>query len=227
MNDVTSKREILDCLREAVVKGSEEEVELWSRRGLEAGLQPMELLDEGMAPGIREVGLKFDRGECFLPELMMAGEAMKAGLRVVLPKITPAAREGTVKRKGKILLGSVEGDVHDIGKNIVGAMLIADGFEVVDLGVDVPAWTFIERVKVERPVILGVGSYMSTTLNEQRKIAEALKQTGLRGGLKYIVGGVACTREWAEQIGADGYARDAAEAVELCRRLMGSERKGR
>lgn len=212
-----SRQELLEKLTNAVLVGEEEVAARLAGEALQAGISPLEIIKEGMSPGAKLAGEKFDSGEYFLPELMMAGEAMKAALQVLLPNMTAEMKS---EAEGKVVIGSVEGDVHDIGKNIVISLLTATGFQVIDLGIDVPADTFIEKVRSEQPDILGMGAYMSTTLPEMEIVMQKLNETGLREKVKVMIGGVATTAKFAMDIGADGHAVDANEAVKLAKSFM-------
>jgi len=211
---------ILEQLSEAVLDGDDDLTKELVTQGIEAGLTPTEIIN-GMSPGAREAGKKFGSGEYFLPELMMAGEAMNAGVQLLFPYMTG---DSSPKSVGKVVIGSVDGDVHDIGKNIVVALLRADGFEVVDLGVDVSADAFVTAVREEQPEILGLGSYMSTTLKGIEDTMELLKQDSLRDKVKVLLGGAAVFPQYVQQIGGDGFAKDAEGAVNEARRLQGGER---
>ena len=208
----------LDKLTQAVLVGDMDAVPGLCQEAIDAGYEPMVIINEGMAPGAREAGTKFSNGEYFLPQLVLAGEAMKAGLEVLLPLLTADAK---AQAKGSVVIGSVEGDVHDIGKNIVSSLLLANGFNVLDLGIDVPAADFVEGVKSDQANIVAMGSYMSTTLPQMSAVIEALGAAGLRDQVKVMVGGAAVTQAFAEKIGADGYGEDAAQAVELAMELVG------
>lgn len=210
--------EVFDKLTKAVLGGDIDTVPTLCQEAANAGLEPMVIINEGMAPGARQAGIKFSNGEYFLPQLVLAGEAMNAGLEMLLPLITAEAQ---AQAKGTIVIGSVEGDVHDIGKNIVAALLVANGFKVTDLGIDVPAAEFIDKVKSEDADIVAMGSYMSTTLPQMTAVMEALKEAVLRERIKVIVGGAAVTQAFADKIGADGFGEDAAQAVEKAIELMG------
>jgi methanogenic corrinoid protein MtbC1 len=159
----------------------------------------------------------FGRREAFLPELVIAGEAMKAGLAILEPELWAGQARS---HWGTFLIGTVAGDIHDIGKVIVSALLIADGFEVIDLGVDVPTATFVAAVRRYQPVILGLSALLSTTIPMQGEVIKALEQAGLRDEVKVMIGGAAVTPAWADQIGADAYAKDAVEAVKLAKQLL-------
>ncbi|WP_353852834.1 corrinoid protein [Dehalobacter restrictus] len=212
-------KKILEQLTEAVSNGNDDLTKELVSQGIEAGLTPTEIIN-GMSPGAREAGRKFATGEYFLPELMMAGEAMNAGVQILIPYMTGDASPKSI---GKVVIGSVEGDVHDIGKNIIAALLRADGFEVIDLGVDVPADTFIEAVKKEQPEILGIGSYMSTTLKGIEDTMDLLVKESLRDKVKVLMGGIAVFPQYVQRIGGDGYAEDADGAIREAKRLIGGE----
>lgn len=210
--------EIFEKLTQTVLEGDMDTVPILCKEAIEAGLEPMDIINDGMAPGARAAGVKFSNGEYFLPQLVLAGEAMKSGLEVLLPLITADAQ---AKAKGRMVIGSVEGDVHDIGKNIVASLMLANGFAVVDLGIDVPAADFVEKAKSEKADIIALGSYMSTTLPQMEAVIKALEEAGIRDQVKVMVGGAAVTAAYAEKIGADSYGEDAAQAVEIAMQLVG------
>jgi corrinoid protein of di/trimethylamine methyltransferase len=184
---------------------------------LASGLDPLDCLNLGFMPALERVGAEFGKGDKFLPELVAAGEAMQRALAVAGPQLAAARRDRPTL--GRVLLGTVEGDIHEIGKRIVGSLLIAAGFEVLDLGVDVPATTFLERTRELRPSIVGLSALLTTTMVRQREVIEVLRQAGVR--VRVMVGGAPVTPSWAEEIGADGYAEDASSAVAVARRLAG------
>jgi len=208
---------LVEELVEAVIECEVEKTEKLARLAIEKGLDPLDAIERGLAKGAKAVGDKFEKHEAFLPELMMAGEAMKAGLRILEPELK---RRGE-KRKtlGKIVIGTVQGDIHDIGKNIVAAMMEAAGFEVYDLGVDVPCQKFIEKVKEVNADILGLSALLASTLPEQKTVMETLKKSGIK--VKVMIGGAPVTESWANQIGADAYGADALDAVEKAKKLIG------
>jgi dimethylamine corrinoid protein len=210
--------EILEKLTQAVLMGDMDVVPGLCKEAADAGIEPMAIITEGMAPGARAAGSKFSCGEYFLPQLVLAGESMKAGLEVLLPMITADAQ---AQAKGVVVIGSVEGDVHDIGKNIVASLMLANGFHVIDLGIDVPAADFVEKAKSVKADIVAMGSYMSTTLPQMSAVINALKEAGIRDQVKVMIGGAAVTQAFADKIGADSYGEDAAQAVEKAIQFVG------
>lgn len=184
-----------------------------AREAVAAGLDPVEAVEKGFAEPIRRLGEAFDRMDIFLPELVMAADAMKAGMTVL--EAAMRASGGTLTRKGVVVLGTVEGDIHDIGKTIVAAMLQANGYEVHDLGVDVPTSRFIEAAEQAGAQIIALSALLSTTMLAQRDVLELLRNKGLRQRYFVIVGGAPVTQTWADQIGANAYGRDAIEAVRV------------
>lgn len=189
---------------------------------LHQGCNPHDVVEKGLRAGMQEVGARFERGEYFLPELMIAGDIFN---RVMEKHLLPVLQKERSKEfKGKVVIGTVRGDIHDIGKNLVAVMLRVDGFEVIDLGVDVPAEKFLEAVREYEPDILGMSALLTTTMLEMRNVIDALKSTGLRDKVKVIVGGAPVTEEFAREIGADAYAKDAVEAVHVCRELVKKKR---
>lgn len=213
---LSRKEEILARLRDAIVNLDYEGIRDVAREAIEAGLSPYEAIMEGMAKGMDIVGQKYEQGEYFLAELIMAGETMKEGLSV----LEPYMKKGEIKHIGKVVIGTVEGDLHDIGKNIVITLLTASGFEVVDLGVDVSAEKFVEAVRKHKPDIVAMSALLTTTMVNMEKVVKALEEAGLRDKVKIIVGGAPLTEEFAKQIGADAYGRDAVVGVEICRRWV-------
>jgi len=193
-----------------------------AKKVLEAGVDPIVAIEEGAAKGIRKVGEKFHRGEAFLPHLVLAGDAMTEAVRI-LEKAIPKEKAKAAKR-GTIVIGTVEGDIHDIGKNIVAALLKAAGFEVHDVGKDVSAEKFIEKALEVDADVIAASALMTVTMPAQRELIEELKRRGLRETFKVVVGGGSVYPEWAEEIGADGYGRDATEAIEVIKRLIESKR---
>lgn len=211
--------EILDKIKKAVYEGNNDAVKEYCKEALEKGISPRTILDEGLVAGIKEIGQEWTSGKAFLTDVLISATAMKEGLSVIEPEIVKQKEE--VKPLGKVVIGTVKGDIHDLGKNLVSTMLLAEGFEVYDVGVDVPAEVFVEKVKQIRPQILCLSALMTSSMIEQRTVIEALKEAGLRDKVKVIVGGAPVTAEWAEEIGADGFGENAYEAVKIAKRLIG------
>ena len=210
---------ILEGLREAVLYFDEDEARRLSEEAVNLGLDPVEVLEEGLAKALREVGDRFGSGEAFITELIAAAQTMEAGAEVLNKEIT---KRGVTRRSvGRFLIGTVEGDIHSIGKNIVKTMLVAAGFDVMDLGADVKTQLFVEKVREFKPDILGLSALMTTTMTKQREVIEALEEAGLRDGVKIIVGGAPVTEAWVEEIGADACGLDAGSAVKNALKLMG------
>jgi len=217
-----SMNETYTKLAEAIELGEEEDAKRYAHKALDEGHDPADIVKAAMSLGVRRAGDRFNAGEFFLPELMLTGEAMKAGLSVVMPVMLESLKGNSLGSKGKIMLGTVEGDVHDIGKNICLAMLQAQGFEVIDLGVDNDLDWIVEMVKKEKPDIVGLGSYMTTTMVHIPPAFERLRQEGLTANMKLLAGGVAVNRLWAMEVAkADGYADDAWGMVDLANEIMG------
>lgn len=187
---------------------------------LTKGIDPVEAIEDGLMVGLKEVGRDFECGDRFLPELVASGEVMKVALSVFQPFLLE--RRASAGQRGRVVIGTVKGDIHNLGKNLVTTMLEVSGFEVTDLGVDVPAARFLDVIKEKQAQILGLSSLMSTTVAEQRTVIEALRTANMKGEVKVVVGGAAATPEWARSIGADGYAPDAPSAVSLVSKLLGS-----
>jgi len=205
-----SREDVLREAVEAILNSDQEKAVAVAKKALSEGLDPVDILSAGFSMGIREVGDLFGRGEVFLPELILAAEAMKEASAVLEKGIKDSAAG---QKKGKLLIATVEGDVHDIGKGIVVSLLKTQGIEVYDLGRDVPVDAIIEKA-VELDVdIIGTSALLTTTLPEQRKLEEELRRRGLRDRFKTMIGGAPATQRWADRIGADAYGEDAAEAV--------------
>jgi corrinoid protein of di/trimethylamine methyltransferase len=213
--------ELYAQMKQSVIDGETEDAERLAQEGLTAGLSAGDILDLGFVKGIEEVGDLFGRGEFFLPELVQGAEAMKAAVRVLQPALD--ASGGGRQALGVAVAGTVAGDIHEIGKTIVCSMLSAAGFEVADCGCDVPPEAFVEKVKEIKPQLLLLSALLTTTMPNQQKTIEALKAAGLRDGVKVMIGGAPTTRAWADEIGADGYAEDAIEAVTTAKTILGVE----
>jgi 5-methyltetrahydrofolate--homocysteine methyltransferase len=207
-----------DELSEALKKGDSEEAEKLTRQALDQGLAPLDVVQKILVPTLTDVGNRFQNFEIFLPELMMAGEAAQ--------KVTDLVEEATLEagepslNLGTVVLGQVEGDMHDIGRNIVGTLLNSHGFKVIDLGRDVPASTFLDAAEKEKADIVALSALMTTTLPAQKRTIKLFSEVGKREDFYIIVGGGAVSSDWANEVGSDGYSPDAAGAVELCNKLL-------
>jgi len=208
------------AMRQAVVDGDADAAEAAAKAAIEAGIPPLAAIDEGFMPGMKEVGAGFAAGDLFLPDMMLAARAMQRALGVLEPELKKAAIERTVA--GRVVIGTVAGDIHEIGKNLVGMLLSTSGFEVHDLGVNVAPERFVEAVREHNADIVGLSALLTTTMTGQRTVIEALTAAGLRPPVKVMVGGAPVTGQWATDIGADGYSEDAMGAVELAKRLVGA-----
>lgn len=211
------KEQTLAAATESIINLDKNKAEEIAKQGLASGIEPYVLITEGFIPGITKMGDDFESGHVFLPELIMAAEAMKAAVAIceaALPK-------SELKGKKKVIVGTVEGDVHDIGKSIVVAFLAANGFEVYNLGRDVPIEEFINKAREVDADVVGSSALLTTTMEGQKKIEEELKKAGLRDKIKTIVGGAPCSQGWADRIGADAYAENAAEGVKRIREMLG------
>ena len=209
----------LSGLHEAILTGDASAASEAASVALAAGVTPVAIISEGIGPAMAEVGRLFEEGEYFVPELLISARATKAVFAILRPLLV----ETGAKPAGRVLLGTVEGDLHDIGKNLVGAMLEGAGFEVVDLGVDIPAPRFVAAIREERPQIVGLSALLTTTMPAMKSTLEALDASGVRSGVKIMVGGAPVTQKYADSIGADGYGETATAAVELARRLIGTQ----
>jgi len=208
-----------EAIRAAVEKGDAATVEKLTRQGIEEGVDVREILDRGLLPGFQVIGDRFKRQEAFIPEVLMAAKAMHAGLSL----IRPILKEANVKPLGTFIIGTVQGDMHDIGQTIVAMMMENSGFEVSNLGVNVPPAKFIQTIKEkgeEDNLIVGLSALLTTTMANQRVTIEEIKKAGLRDKVRILVGGAPVTQEWADQIGADGYAEDATLAVDKAKEML-------
>ncbi len=217
--------DILKQLQEAIIIGEPDQARGLATQALEAGVAPLVAIEEALNPGMQVVGDRYERGEYFIPDLMMAAEAMKTAMAVFEPVLM--ARQEQRQVLGTVVIGTVEGDIHEIGKSLVATMLSAAGFQVHDLGVDVPAGEFVEQVQETRANVVGLSALLTTTMRNQGVIIEALKEAGLREQVKVIIGGAPASPEWAQIIGADAYVENANEAVAVVRGLLGSHKGGK
>jgi len=205
-------------LYDAILTGNARKAEAVTKEALEAGTDATELLGKYMIPAMDEVGKRFECNEYFVPELLIAARAMKTALQLLTPKLAAAG----VKAVGRVVIGTVQGDLHDIGKNLVASMLEGSGFEVVDLGVDVSPQKFVEAAMEADGTIVGLSALLTTTMTQMKAVVEALKKAGVRDKVKVIIGGAPITQQYADEIGADGYSDNASGAVGLARKLVGA-----
>jgi trimethylamine corrinoid protein len=212
-----SKEDLLKEARQAVINGDEEAAEAMANKVIAEGINPVEIINEGLSPAMTEVGDGFANEEIPLPGVLVAAEAMTKAIEIMEPHI---AKEEVSKTLGTVVLGTIEGDIHDIGKRIVATMLKVYGFEVHDLGRDVPIDVFVEKAKELKPDILGSSSLMTTTMGGQKILEEKLRAEGIRDNFKTMIGGAATTQEWANKIGCDCYAEDANDTVLKAKELI-------
>jgi len=212
-----SDEQILDKLDAAVEKYDEDAAKSAAEEALRKEVDPALAIKNGLMKGLLNVGNKWAKGEAFITEVMLSANAFKAGLDILEPKLTQKGKH--LETIGTVVIGTVQGDIHDIGKSIVAAMLKATGFEVQDLGVDVPSEKFIEAVQKHQPHILGMSALLTTSMLEQKKVIDALREAGLRDRVKVILGGAPVSKAWAEEVGADAYGEDAFEAVTKVKQL--------
>ena len=212
-----SKEDLLKQARQAVIEGDEEAAEAMAHKVIAEGINPVEIINEGLSPAMTEVGDGFANEEIPLPGVLVAAEAMTKAIEIMEPHI---AKEEVAETLGTVVIGTVEGDIHDIGKRIVATMLKVYGFEVHDLGRDVPIDVFVEKAKELKPDILGSSSLMTTTMVGQKILEEKLRAAGLRDNFKTMIGGAATTQEWADKIGCDCYAEDANDTVLKAKELI-------
>jgi 5-methyltetrahydrofolate--homocysteine methyltransferase len=209
--------ERLQKIHNSVLNGEMDETAGYVQAALDAQIDPGIILNEGMISAMQEVGRLFEEGEYFVPEMLIAARAMQDGLALLKPHLVQA----NVQSAGKVVIGTVKGDLHDIGKNLVAMMLEGAAFEIVDLGVDVPPEKFVEAVKTHQPKVVGLSALLTTTMPSMRTTIEALAAAGVRNQVKVIVGGAPVTEAFAHDIGADGFAPDASRAVKLTKSLVG------
>lgn len=211
---------LFGALRQAVIDGDAAAAAALAEQVLSDGVPPLEAIETGLVPGLAHVGEQFGAGELFLPDMMLAARAMQRAMAVLEPELQRRADSRQVV--GRVVLGTVQGDIHEIGKNLVGMMLATSGFEVHDLGVDVTPDRFVEAARRHDADLVGVSALLTTTMAGQRTVIEAFEAAGLRDRVKVIVGGAPASESWAAEIGADGYSEDALGAVALARRLVGA-----
>jgi trimethylamine corrinoid protein len=207
-------------MRQSIIDGAPSTAADLAQHAIAHGTAPLDAINHGYVPGMHDVGEQFARGQMYLPDMMASAEAMRAAMAVLDPELK---KQGAERPKaGIVVLGTTKGDIHEIGKTLVGTLLTAHGFQVHDLGVDVSGEKFAATAKEVGADIVGISALLTTTMRNQKTVIEALVKSGLRAQLKVMVGGAPVTRRWADEIGADGYAKDAMSAVALARELMQS-----
>ena len=207
----------IETIYQAVLEGNADEAATQVQAGLDAGIAPSDILNKGCIAAMGEVGRLFEEGEMFVPEMLIAARAMQAGMAILKPHLA----EGEITSAGTVILGTVAGDLHDIGKNLVGMMMEGAGFEIVDLGTDVSADTFVEAVREHKADIIGMSALLTTTMPSMTATVEALTEAGVREEIKVLVGGAPVTQAFADEIGADGFAPDASSATRVAKGLLG------
>jgi 5-methyltetrahydrofolate--homocysteine methyltransferase len=206
---------IFENIADEVCKGDSQAVEALVNEALSSGLDVEEVLNLGLVGGMNIVGERFKNNECFIPEVLVSAKAMKTGMEILKPRLA----ESNVQSLGKVVVGTIQGDLHDIGKNIVAMLIEGAGFDVVDLGADVPIQRFVESAKSENADLVGMSALLTTTMVNMKEVIQGLKEAGLEN-VKVIIGGAPVTGEYADKIGAHGYAEDAASGVDVAKRLM-------
>jgi len=209
--------ELLSELSKAVIEGNLDEIVDLTQDALDDGLSAKDILDKGLMPGMDHVGVEFKAGNMFVPEVLRSARAMQSSMVLIKPLLAETGASMT----GKVLIGTVKGDLHDIGKNLVGMMCEGAGFEVNDLGKDIEAQAFVDAVKEYEPDILGMSALLTTTMRAMEHTVKALEEAGVRDKVKIMIGGAPVTQAFSDQIGADGYASNAASAAELAKKFMG------
>ena len=208
----------LSAMRQSIIDGAPDTASTLAQEAVTSGMAPIDAINNGFVPGMHDVGEQFARGQMFLPDMMASAEAMRAAMAVLDPELRKLGTERPTA--GVVVLGTTKGDIHEIGKILVGTMLTAHGFRVHDLGVDVAGEKFAAKAREFKADIVGVSALLTTTMRNQKTVVEALEKEGLRSQVKVMVGGAPVTRRWADEIGADGYAKDAMSAVTLAQELM-------
>lgn len=210
------EEEILEKIKNYLINFDIENLKKECKEAIDKGISPYRIIMDGMSKGMDIVGKKYEEGEFFLSDLIMAGETMKEGMEVLKPYL----KESEIKKIGKVVIGTIKGDLHDIGKNIVATLLTAAGFEVIDLGVDVSPEKFLEAIREYKPNILGMSALLTTTMIEMENVIKEIEKFGLRKDIKIIVGGAPLNEEFARKIGADAYAIDAVTGVNICKKWI-------
>jgi len=213
-----SKEEFLARMEKAIIEGNKEECEILAKEALEKKFDLNEVIDKGYVPGIQKVGDLWDKGEYFLPELITSAECMKATMIILQPEMEKSQIQ--TRSKGKVVIGTVQGDIHDIGKNLVSSMLSANGFEVHDLGADVQLEKFVEKAEEESADFICLSALLTTTMLGQKRVVEIIKEKNLSDRIKVLVGGAPVNQKWADDIGANGYGENAMVAVKVAQKII-------
>ena len=211
--------DLFQKMAQSIIDGDSDAAVALAQQAVASGLDPLEAITQGFVMGVNQVGEAFAKGDAFLPELVMAGEAMKAAVSTLEPEMQKRGLKRTIL--GKVVLATVEGDIHEIGKSLVGTMLSASGFQVYDMGVDVPTARIIAKAKEVDADIVGLSALLTTTMVKQKEVIEELDKQGLRKKIKVMVGGAPVTRDWVQKIEADGFSEDAIGAVGIAKQLVG------
>ena len=209
---------LLENIKQAVINNDAEKIPVLTEKAIKEGYEPIDIIDKALVFGMQVVGEKYESGEYFLPHLIISANGMKKAMEILKPHLE--SREQEINSVGTVVIGTVQGDIHEIGKTLVSTILSANGFEVHDLGVDVPIEKFIQAVKEFNADVVGLSALLTTTMIVQRDIIEALKENGLHSKVKVIIGGAPVNKDWATKIGADGFADDAMRAVDLLKKLL-------
>ncbi len=210
---------LLRKLTQAVIDGEPEDATELAKQALDQGMDPLTCINEGLTLGMNHIGDLFAAGEVFVPDLVLGGKAMKEALAIFEPALVKSQKREVV---GRVVLGTVKGDMHEIGKTLVGVMLTANGFQVTDIGINQSADNFISAIKETNATLIGASALLTTTMRMQQKLIVALKEAGIRDQVKVMIGGAPVSKDWAERVGADGYAEDAIEAIAVAKRLVGA-----
>ena len=203
-------------LSESIIVGQLDRVKQLTQQAIDSGNDPVEIINQGLIPGMSVVGARFKSGQMYVPEVLMSARAMNAGMEMVKPLIL----SGDIPSAGKVVIGTVKGDLHDIGKNLVGMMLESAGFTVINVGVDAGPEKFVQAVKDHNPDVVGMSALLTTTMLSMKDTIELLKEEGLRDKVKVMIGGAPISKDFSDEIGADGFAPDAGSATDLCRKLL-------
>jgi len=209
---------LLENIKQAVIDSDAESILILTEKAIKEGFEPLDIIDKALVVGMQVVGEKYECGEYFLPHLIISASGMKKSMEILKPHLQ--SRNQEIKKAGTVVIGTVQGDIHEIGKTLVATILSANGFEVHDLGVDVSKDKFIEAVKEHNANAVGLSALLTTTMTVQRDVIEALEEQGLREKVKVIIGGAPVNKDWAEKIGADGFADDAIRAVAVLKDLL-------